>query len=389
MPSNPEHGQNKSDRGIQTAAPSVSLPTEVGGIGFPASLDSDTQRLRPSLADEHHEFRSAVIDIGGKIIANETLSEREDKYRLLFMQMTSGVVLLEITTGTKGDPVDALFLDVNPAFQCFTGFDRSYFIGRRVLEVWPRTKMSWLEKLFSVVRTGQPVQMESNQEQFGQNFSITAFKSRAGQVAIIYCDITDRVKAAEALGKARAELESRVAECTADLARTNRDLLAQIEKLKMTEHSLREKAKELEAQSGSLAEVDAAVRVLLKQRDADRRELEERVLVNVNELVRPHLSKLMCKNLGRKEKGLLGIIESNLEDIVSPLARKLTLELARLSPAETQVANLIRQGKSTKEIADLMGLASSTIDFHRHNIRKKLGLRHKGINLVTYLTSIT
>ncbi|MFZ0134389.1 MAG: LuxR C-terminal-related transcriptional regulator [Desulfobacterales bacterium] len=382
MSSNPEHSQDKSDKGM-------ALPMRDGAIRFPVSLDGDTQRLRPSLIEENHEFRSAVIDIGKKIIANEILSEREEKYRMLFTEMTSGVVLLEIITGTKGDPVDALFLDVNPAFQRFSGFDRSHFIGQRVLEVWPGTEISWLAKLFSVVQTGQPVQMESDQEVFGRNFSMTAFKPCARQVAIIYCDITDRVEAAEALGKERAELESRVAECTADLTETNRDLLAQIENLKRTENSLREKAKELEALSGSLAEVNAAIRVLLKQRDEDRREIEEKVLVNVNELVRPHLSRLMCRNLGRKEKSLLGVIESNLADIVSPLARRLTLELARLSPAETQVANLIRQGKSTKEIADLMGLATSTIDFHRHNIRNKLGLRHKGINLATYLTSIT
>ena len=133
----------------------------------------------------------------------------------------------------------------------------------------------------------------------------------------------------------------------------------------------------------------AALKVLLKQRDQDRRELEENVLVNINELVRPHLARLMGRNLKRREKELLGVIEASLDDIVSPLARKLTVELARLSPAETRIANFIRQGRSTKEIADVMGLATCTIDFHRHNIRHKLGLRHKGINLATYLTAIT
>ena len=212
--------------------------------------------------------------------------------------------------------------------------------------------------------------------------------TKTGYLNLYGRDITDKVSARVALKKAHDKLESRVIERTAELEDANRNLLTQINKRKEVEKSLLDKTQELEAQSANLAEVNAALRVLLKQRDTDRRELEENLLININELVRPHLAKLMCKNLGRKENGLLRVIESNLEDIVSPLARKLTVELTRLSPAETQVANLIRQGKTTKEIAELMGLATSTIDFHRHNIRNKLGLKHKGINLATYLTSV-
>jgi len=77
-----------------------------------------------------------------------------------------------------------------------------------------------------------------------------------------------------------------------------------------------------------------------------------------------------------------------VDDIVSPMAHKLNMALTRLSPTETQVANLVRQGKSTKEIADLMGVAGSTIVFHRHNIRRKLHLEHKSINLQSYLNSL-
>jgi PAS domain S-box-containing protein len=212
--------------------------------------------------------------------------------------------------------------------------------------------------------------------------------TKTGYINIYGRDITEKVKADEALEIAHEELESRVKERTAELIETNRSLLAEIKKHKKTQESLRNKSAELKVQSASLEEANVALRVLLKQRDNDRRELEENLLINIKELVQPHLSKLMNKNLGQKSNGLLRVIETNLEDIVSPLARRLTVDLARLSPAETQVANLIRQGKTTKEIAELMGLATSTIDFHRHNIRSKLGLKHKGINLTTYLTSV-
>jgi len=53
------------------------------------------------------------------------------------------------------------------------------------------------------------------------------------------------------------------------------------------------------------------------------------------------------------------------------------------------VTNLIKQGKTTKEIAQTMNLASSTINFHRDNIRIKLGIKNKKTNLRTYLSSIS
>ncbi len=85
----------------------------------------------------------------------------------------------------------------------------------------------------------------------------------------------------------------------------------------------------------------------------------------------------------------LGIIESNLNDIVSPFVHGLSSKLIKLSPTELQVSNLIKQGNTTKEIAEIMNLATSTIDFHRNNIRKKFGIKNKKTNLRTYLSSFS
>ena len=199
---------------------------------------------------------------------------------------------------------------------------------------------------------------------------------KTGYINFYGRDITDKIKARKALKKAHDEMEARVIDRTAEL--------------KKAEISLREKTQELAEHAESLEEVNTALKVLLKRREQDQRELEENMLININELILPYLSKLLSsKKIRPKELSLLRVIEANLEDITSPLTRKLTLDFTRLSPAETQVANLIKQGKTTKEIADLMGLAKSTIDYHRHNIRKKLKLTHKSINLSTYLSSAT
>jgi DNA-binding CsgD family transcriptional regulator len=93
--------------------------------------------------------------------------------------------------------------------------------------------------------------------------------------------------------------------------------------------------------------------------------------------------------LGTKEKGYVDIVESNLNEIISPFVRSISAKFFKLSPTEMQVINLIRQGRTTKEIAETMNVATSTIDFHRNRIRKKIGIKNKRINLSTYLSSLS
>ena len=114
---------------------------------------------------------------------------------------------------------------------------------------------------------------------------------------------------------------------------------------------------------------------MLEKKASDKAELDQKVLLNVNELILPYLENLKRRKLKPKERLCIDIIESNLKSIISPLMNNLSDELIKLTPAEIQVIDLIKRGQSTKEIAKLMNLATSTIDTHRNNIRKKLGLK--------------
>ena len=158
-----------------------------------------------------------------------------------------------------------------------------------------------------------------------------------------------------------------------------RSTLTDITKIKRTEEALRERESELEIKTNSLEEVNTALRVLLKRRDGDKRELEEKVLFNVKELVVPFVGKLKESQLDPKELSYVNILESNLNDIISPFSRNLSAKYVRLTPKEIQVANLIKQGKTTKEIGEVMTLSPRTIETHRKNMRKKLGIgKNKG-----------
>jgi len=98
---------------------------------------------------------------------------------------------------------------------------------------------------------------------------------------------------------------------------------------------------------------------------------------------------LQIYSKNEEEKFYLSILKTNLNEIVSPFSRRLALNQISLTPTEIQVANLIKEGKTTKEIASfIMYISENAIDFHRHNIRKKLELVNKKINLRSYLQSI-
>jgi PAS domain S-box-containing protein len=161
-----------------------------------------------------------------------------------------------------------------------------------------------------------------------------------------------------------------------------------ISERKWAEEALREREAELEIKTTSLEEVNTALRVLLKRRDEDKIEIEEKVLVNVKELVVPFLEKMKNSPLDPKQVAYIHILESNLNDIVSPFLRTLSAKYVSLTPTEIQVANLIKEGKATKEIAELLNLSSKTINTHRQNIRRKLGLKNKKVNLRSHLLTL-
>jgi len=157
---------------------------------------------------------------------------------------------------------------------------------------------------------------------------------------------------------------------------------------KRAEHALKEREKELQIKTTNLEEVNTALKVLLKRRDEDKRELEEKVLFNVKGLIRPYLDKLKKSGLNEKQRAYAEILEANLDDIVSPFSRRLSSLFLKLTPAEIKVANLVRIGKTTKEVAELLNVSCEAINFHRKSIRKKFGITNEKANLRTHLLSI-
>jgi DNA-binding CsgD family transcriptional regulator len=163
----------------------------------------------------------------------------------------------------------------------------------------------------------------------------------------------------------------------------------EITALKLTEEALRQSQEALIEQKQNLEETNIAMKVLLKQREADKLELEKKVLTNVKDLILPYVDKLKNTRLKARDRTLVEIIDTHLQDIISPLLQRFSNAKILLTPQEMQVAALVKDGKTSKEIADVLNVSETTVNFHRKNLRVKFGLTNKRTNLRSYLMSIS
>jgi DNA-binding CsgD family transcriptional regulator len=150
---------------------------------------------------------------------------------------------------------------------------------------------------------------------------------------------------------------------------------------------LKRREGDLEVKTSMLSDANTTLKILLHKGAEERKNLEEKVLFNVKELIRPYLQKLRKTDLSEQQDTYMSILEANLADIISPLTRKLAFEYSYLTPSEIQVANFVKKGLKTRQIAALMGLSTRTVDTYRDSIRSKLGLKHMKVNLRSYLMS--
>ena len=163
----------------------------------------------------------------------------------------------------------------------------------------------------------------------------------------------------------------------------------EITELKLAQEQLIESKQALEQRQQSLEQANIALKVLLRQREADKLELEQKVLTNIKDLVFPYIDKLKRAPLRAKDKTTVQIIEDHLNEVISPLLQRLTNLNILLTPQEMQVATLVKDGNPSKEIADILYVSEATVHFHRKNLRTKFGIKNKTTNLRSYLLSLS
>ncbi|MBE9580275.1 MAG: response regulator [Proteobacteria bacterium] len=188
----------------------------------------------------------------------------------------------------------------------------------------------------------------------------------------------------------REELIFRLARCL-EKGQLQRDLRETEKKLRQSHAELEDRVHkrtlELQVQHQKLFDANTALRVLLEQQEKSKKEIEQTISQNLKKNIFPYLDLL--KDEVRDGKGAMytTIMETNIQDITSTFSKQLSSELLKLTPREIQVADLVRQGLTSKDIVKLLNITLGTVEFYRLNLRKKLGIHKRKINLRSYLLS--
>jgi PAS domain S-box-containing protein len=329
-------------RGMRTTAHEFRIVTRAGEIRWVMeSVTPVTYKGRPAIFGH-------FMDITDRKAMEEKIRESETLYRTIFETTGTATIIIEEDTTVSL---------VNSEFERLYGAPKQYWEGKR----------SWLE--FAAEK-------ERDRMLQYHNLRRTDPKAAPGRYEFRFVDRKGNVR----------DVLVTISMIPGTLRSVSSH--ADITELKRQEKALRRREREIQAKSRNLEEMNTALKVLLKQRESDQSEMEDRVLANIKHLVIPYLGKLKTGRLGDKERAFVNVLESNLMSIISPFSHRLSSKFLNLTPKELQVSNLVKEGRTSKEIAELMDVSPGTVALYRNRIRKKLTVNGKKVNLRTYLASL-
>lgn len=279
--------------------------------------------------------------------ALKALAESEQRFRRLVETMKEGLIILDR---------DGRLIYVNQHLEEISGYNTEELIGHEIEEFLSPEGLHFLQRRLS----GQD-------ENLQRAFEI-AWKRKNGELR--YSIISPQVLPGGDDGS--QETFAIITDITAK---------------KKAEDAVRRREKELRHKNDQLAEMNTALRMLAKLREQDKSEIENRVTANLQQLVEPLIEKLQNSGLNDRQKIYTQLLSANLKEITSSFNQRVSPHLLVLTPAEIEVANMVKHGRTTKEIASLMMISARTVDMHRLNIRRKLGLHKRSTNLRSYLLS--
>lgn len=286
----------------------------------------------------------------------ERLRESEEKFETIFEHANDHIAYVGM---------DGTIIEVNRKFEDVFGYRREEVIGRKFYDFGVLSPPDWQRciDLANELLSGRVVASEAIE-----------FEAVGSDGRKIYMEVNPRavVKDGEVRGILAITRDVTARKREEELLRKHRDEL---------ERLVRERTSNLE-------EANTALRLMLRKAEEVRSELENTLLSNVKELVLPYVEKLKKSGLNDVQRAYLESLEANLNTITSPFVQGISVSFMNLTPAEIRVADMVKQGKTTKEIAEMLGMSPRTIDTHRYNIRAKLGLKKQKVNLRTHLLGL-
>jgi len=149
----------------------------------------------------------------------------------------------------------------------------------------------------------------------------------------------------------------------------------------------RQKAMEtqLRQEKRQIEEMNLTLKTVMKSIEQDRRDFESRVASKIKTSLLPGLKKIDAASETSVRKSYLAILEEQLIGLTAGSEKELDAGLLKLTKTEIEVCRMVQAGLSSKDICEAMKLSYDTIQTHRKNIRKKLGLSGEKLNLHTFL----
>ncbi len=148
---------------------------------------------------------------------------------------------------------------------------------------------------------------------------------------------------------------------------------------------MQECAGDLETQNRLLEQKNIALTELAEQIERNKAKIEQDMINNIESFITPIIKKIRLRGVSKKYVDLL---QSHLTELTAPFGKRITQRTARLSPREMEIASMIKGGLSSKEVSELLNISYKTVNKHRRDIRKKLGIVNKKINLISFLQKI-
>lgn len=289
------------------------------------------------------------------ILANENITqakldeirsrESEDKFRKSF---TASPCIMAVTVLQDGR-----YIDVNKSFEKVMGYSSEECLGKTSVEIgmWPDAAQHalFVQKILQCGRV--------------DNYEVQLFTKDCQRLTVIMSS-----ECIEFNGERHALI------AWTDI--TVRKRLEQ--QLAYSNTSLLERTKALE-------DMNTTLRVLIEQRDMDRLDLEKGIQQDIRLLVLPYVERIRAASSEQAVLQSLSILQSNLNNITAGFARRLETAFVGLTSNEIKVADLVRSGMTSKEIARNLSISVPTADYYRRAIRAKLGLSKKKANLRTFL----
>ncbi|PLX75148.1 MAG: helix-turn-helix transcriptional regulator [Desulfuromonas sp.] len=145
--------------------------------------------------------------------------------------------------------------------------------------------------------------------------------------------------------------------------------------------------RQLQVERQALEDANVALHDSLVQSQQEKRRFGVSIQAKIDKIITPILYAMQTE-MNPNQLEYFELLKNNLEDIISPFVEKNQMFVPTLSPVEIQIGNMIKHGLSTKAIARMRGITPSTVNRHRENIRRKLNLTNRKINLASYLNSL-